>query len=316
MATYAQWAKSLKTHKVSWVCGEDSVLVEATVADIKQRISAQALDSVMLVAGEVPDAEIWAALNQYAMDPAARRFLLVRQAQKIKGWEQFQSWLQQSRQMPSMYVCFVSADADFPYTEQDSKKVLDTPVAQIKGRGAIVRCAGTEAEITAYVQSRLKITSSDLKVLLVRTGYSTARVKDVVGKILALGVQPTEDVIRRLCAENGTEDVVEALFYQRKQEALRIATRLDKTEASKVIGKCAVVLDYMEHLYPAVLSGSPLWEVVARGFVPDYPARLWWGAAKHFDPISREKARTALLVADHGAGVGGEGALEALIGLW
>lgn len=317
MATYAQWAKSVKTPKVSWVCGSDSVLVEATVTDIKQRIAAQALDSVMLVAGEVPDAEIWAALNQYTLDPAARRFLLVRRAEKIKGWDPFLSWMQSSRQMPSMYVCFVAGSEDFPYREEkDGKRVLDTPVGQIKGRGAIVRCAGTEAEITAYVSSRLKIGTSALKVLLTRTGYSTARIKDVVGKILALDVAATDDVIRRMCEENGTEDVVEALFYQHKQEALRIAARLDKTEATRVIGKCALVLDYMEHLYPAVVSGSPLWEVVSRGLVPDYPARLWWGAAKNFDPISREKARTALLVADHGASVGGDGALEALIGLW
>jgi hypothetical protein len=72
----------------------------------------------------------------------------------------------------------------------------------------------------------------------------------------------------------------------------------------------------MEQLHPAVVNGEALWQVVSRGLVPEYPARIWWGAAKNFDPISRERARMALAVADHGAGASAEGALEALIGLW
>ncbi len=317
VATYAQWAKAKKTPRVSWVCGSDAVLVGAVVTDIRTRVGADPLDLQSVVAGDIPVTDIWAALNQYGMDPAARKFLLVRQAQRIKDWEPLADWLKRSRQMPSMFVCFVSDDEDFPaHDGKDGKRVLDSPVADIKGRGAIVRCAGSETELAAYVATKVEVTRPVLQELLTRTGYSSAKIKDVLDKAAALGLPVTQEAVRALSADFGADDVVSALFYRRIPEALRLVSGMDSSEASRVIGTCSTVLDYMEHLYPAVISGSPLWEVVARGQVPDYPARIWWGAAKHFDPISREKARTALVVADQGASVGGVGALEALVGLW
>src|SRR5207247_5800197 len=116
MANFAIWragADKGDLRKVTWVCGDQQVLVDEVVDTIRARLRVSELDYASFTGGVDLDRDIWAAANQYPLNPTANRLVLVRRAEKVRNWQPLEGWLAASRQLPGNHLLYVAAADDF-----------------------------------------------------------------------------------------------------------------------------------------------------------------------------------------------------------
>lgn len=325
MATYRQWrdhADKGDVKRVTWVCGEERTLVEEVVDTTRQLLSVSEMDYVALVAGLAPDKEVWAAMNQYPMEPTANRLVLVRDAEKLKRWRPFEDWMSNSRQMPTVYLLFVSGQHEFPYIVKDGKSTGEFPphIDVIKNRGRLVRCSTpNEDDLLAWVQRQAPMDGAVAQHLLERAAGNLGIVSNVCRKAALFPGRPSTTVIDVLCAEAPSDDFVDSLLTLNKQRAIRSLEAVPTSDYGKVIGRLDSRLELLAKLHSAVRQRKTLKDIAVSGKsdVPVFLARTLYPVAKHYDPIRRRSCRTVLTATDAAVRSGStRGVMESLVALW
>lgn len=320
MANYSSWraaADKGEVRRVTWICGDQRVLVEEVVDTVRGLLKASDLDYVSLVAGECQDKDIWAAANQYPMTPGANRLVLVRNAEKIKRWEPLAEWLANARALPTAHLLFVSNDPDVPYTLTGDKRVPKPWIEAMKPpKGHIVRCGmPNENDAIAWVARRTALGQDIARYLLTRAGGNLALVASVCAKLSLFGaVAAGPRLIDELCREVPGDSFVECLLMGQKSKAYLAADTVDAREYRRVVGTLDQRLDLMQSLNRALRTGQTPREVQG---LPTFLVRQFWPYAKYYDPQRCAQNRRALAVVDEALKNGArDGLLEALTAVW
>lgn len=320
MGTYAQWrtaADKGEVRRVTWVCGEQVVLVEEVVDTIRDLLKASDLDFVSLVAGEDPDREIWAAAHQFPMVPGANRLIQVRNAERVKRWEPLEEWIAASRTLPNSFLLFISRDPDIPVTSVEGKKVPKPWIEAMRApKGHVVRCAmPNEHDATAWAKRRGPLDEEMARYLLTRAGGNLALAASVCAKLNLCDARvPGPKVIDELCREVPTDQFVESVLLLKKRDALLAAAGMDARDYRRAILTLDHRLDLLATLNRALRTGQTVRDLVG---VPPFLVRQFWPVAKHYDERRCLYNRQLLAVVDSAHKIGArDGVLEAIVALW
>ena len=335
MATYWRYRKGRwnATRRVTWVCGEERVLVEEVVDHVRDFVAADAVDYVSLVAGVAGDRDIWAAANQYPVDPSARRLVLVRSAQWVKRWAPLQAWLADVRSMPQTYLLFVSDDEDFPHKEVDGKQELSPPCSWLRdsSSASIVKCGPLAATVpmqhgrptrpgpsdaVAWLQTHATMEDKTAEYLLTRVGGNLAAARNVAKKAALFDGVVSEQIIDVLCREAPAEDFVMRLITLDKQRAIEAGGFVPPNDYLRVIGEVDNRLQIAGQVYDMLRQRKTMRDAASSG-LPPFVLRQVWDSARHYDEQKQKKCRQTLAFVDEQVRAGNRtGALAALVAMW
>jgi hypothetical protein len=316
---WTQWrarADLGEVKRVTWVCGDQAVLVEEVVGFIRTQLAVSELDDIRLTAGESADTALWAAANQLPLTPGASRLVTVRDAEKISNWEPLPGWLRAGRTLTGVHLLFVSGEADFPHTTVGRKTTLAGHIETMKPpRGHLVRCSlpnGTDA--VAWVRRHAQVDDATAKYMLIRSGGSLAKTAAVCAKLALFRRTPDRAVIDQLLDQAPADSFVDSLLALDKKAALSAIPGLRGNDFGKAIGVLDQRLDQLAVLYTAVQTARTARDIPG---VPTFLARQLLPVAKFYDPKRCTKCRQALAVVDEAHRSGARvGVAEALVAMW
>lgn len=320
MPSYAQWRQSAdkgQVARVTWLCGDQRVLVEEVIEETKRILDISEFDYVSLSADSDPEVAIWDAAYQYSLDPDAFRFVLVRAADKISRWEPLKSWFADSRHLVNTYLMFVSDEADYP-TVSDTKGELLAHVELIRNKGKAVRCSmPNEHELTEWVKRNSTFGDSTTKFLLQRTGSDLAAVANICKRSMMFKNDPGNVIVKQLVEEASLQSFADALIFNNKKSALLEIQKTPVSEYSKIIGQLYSRLDMLYVLHKAAPNFNTIKEMSAATGVKIFLIQRYLSAAKTYDRNKVIKCRNLLTIVDDAVQRNAtDNALELLVTMW
>lgn len=315
MGSFTQWRTAIDAgdlRRVTWVAGDQPVLVEEVVATTRLKLNPSDLDYVSLSYGPAYEREVWAAANQFPLTPGANRMVLIRDADKLTRWSQLDTWLSRTRSLPGVYLVFVS---DRP-EDLGTRKGVPAHLAGIRApRGFIVRACGlSENDAVAWVQARSSLDTALAKYLLTRTGGNLDAAAAVCAKLALFDQGAGSATINALVAESSSDDFTDNLIAGDKRKALMRLPDLAHTDRIKAVALLDSRLDLLERLHRMKIAGHSWRE--ASGISP-FLLRQYMPHATGYDPDTCTHRRQVLAVLDDVLRRGvHDGVLESLVALW
>lgn len=319
MGSYSQWRAAIDAgdlRRVTWVAGDQHVLIEEVVDTTKNKLNLSPMDYVSLSFSSTFDRDVWAAANQYPLNPGSNRMILIRDAEKLTRWHQLDAWLTRTRTLPGVHLVFVSNETDLPTHTVGGKKTLKPHVAGLKApRGSLVKCTmPAEADALAFVRRRAPLDEGTARYLLTRTGGNLAAAAAVCAKLTLFQQRPGAATINALVAETPAAGFTDNLIALNKRQALLNLTGLHPSEQIKLIALLDSRLDLLERLHRIQIAGQS-WRD-ATGINP-FLLRQYMPHARHYDTASCTHRRRVLAVIDDALRTGArDGVFEALVSLW
>lgn len=296
------------------------MLVEQALDAIKRVSGATAANSFSLLADDGEE-KVWAAMNQHALDSEDRRFLVVRNAEKIKAWDQFESWMT-SRQAPNVRVVMVAGERTWPVQRNAEARARVVKSTQAMYVECSLPKSNPDRSAVEAIQTWSRLTTEQATYLARRTGYNLARCRDVCVWLSLLSVEVTTQVIDLLTEASPSQSFVTALAKLDKVGAVSAAQRLSQSERAAVVTHLADTLSDLDRLHralrKAVLRSSDL-QLVRAETARQADMRLdrvieLWESAKHYDPQTVQRRAELLVLADENRSE--VGVLERLVVQW
>lgn len=323
MASFRQWSSSkTKLKRVTWVCGSERVLVEEIVDYVRGSLVSVALDYTSLTAGEDSEVDIWAAMNQFPFDPTANKLVLIRDAERIKRWGPLLSWLDDSRRMPTTYLCFVSSEHGFYLPKKDHKAPSELPPHlewfRDKSGCQLIKCAPLDVvDAAAWLQTIAPMSENVATHLFERVGGDLGAGRNVARKLSLFDGAPTTEIVDILVSESPTAGFVEDLLALKKPRALLALETMPETEYSRVVGFLDSKLDMAGKVHHQLMQRRTAREIATSGEVPAFLVSSLMRIAKFYDAHRRNHCRQVLAVVDAALRQGArEGVMEAAVALW
>lgn len=316
MGTFKQWlGAGCPVRRVTYVCGPEPVLAEEVVAAVRADFGGE--DRTVLVAGDDHEADIWSACAQYPMDADAGRLVIVRDAARLKRWDDVPDLLETG----TSRLLFVSAEDDYARKSGSGKRELLPHLAPFRDsrHAQLIKCVAPGAEdLTGWVQRiwpGCGITAAFH--LLTRAGGEVAMVRDVAAKAAAARLEPTERTIDGLLAAQPGAEFIDCLLARRRPDALRAAARLSEPAVLGVLARLDGVLDTLARLQEAMARRLDGRDIAVKYRVPAFVARKYREIAPQYGPAEAQRCRSVLVIADDTwrSGVR-DGVLEALVAVW
>lgn len=315
MGSFAQWRTAIDAgdlRRVTWVAGDQPVLIEDVIVTTKTKLNPSDLDYVSLSFGPNFDREVWAAANQFPLTPGANRMILVRDADRLTRWGQLDAWLKNTRTLPGVYLVFVSERPE----QLTGKKGVPPHLAALRApRGFLVRAAGlSEDDAVAWVRSRSGLDSELARYLLTRTGGNLTAAAAVCAKLALFEQGAGSATINALVAESPSDDFTDNLIAGDKRKALLNLPDLSHTDRIKAVALLDSRLDLLERLHRMKVAGQSWREVSG---VSPFLLKQYMPHARSYDSDTCTHRRQALAVLDDVLRRGiNDGVMEALIALW
>jgi hypothetical protein len=338
MATYTQWYKTSEDppKRITWVCGAEHVLVEEVVDSVRSKLAPSEMDYCAFSALSNSERDIWAAVNQYPMEPTATRLVLVRDAEHLKRWATLRLWLDNRRFMPTVYLLFVSGEPDLPYVWKDGKPTSDLkPHGEwFRDIGRLVRCSYPASEVprardgkpsrpgapdvVEWVMRQASCSSTLAQYLLQRSGGNLATVRNVARKAVVIKGDLSEPVIDVLCGESPSDDFVDSLVRGQRAKAMLALQALPEKDYPRVVGALEARLAQLRRMNVALRQRKTLQDARMMEGVPAAVANAYYlKVAKMYDKSRVRGATVALAVADDALRSGARvGVMESLVQLW
>lgn len=319
MGTYTQFhtaARAGDFRRVTWICGDQPVLIEEVIDTIRDHLRPSELDRLTLHSGPTFDRDVWATANQHLLNPGSNRMILIRDADRLTRWDQLTLWLTRTRQLPGVYLVFVSNDTDLPASNVNGRKTLKPHIAQIKApRGSLVRCTlPTEADTLAWIRRRATMDDHTARYLLTRTGGNLTAAAAVCAKLNLFDTTAGKASIDALVNETPAADLADSLIAADRRRALLAADRVTERDLHRLIALLDSRLDLLQQLHRNLAQGSS-WRD-NQGINP-YLVRQYQPYARDYDPRTCARRRRVLAVIDDAIRNGAHiGLVEALIALW
>jgi DNA polymerase III delta subunit len=319
MATYGQWARSREMRRVAWACGSEPVLVEEVVSEARSRSA----DCVTLVAGDVPESDIWAVVSSPLADPSGSQLVIVRSAERLKRWDSLAPLLS-ARDLDAVRVVFVSGEPRLSQVRGEEKPVLAPHLALLRDSraGQLVECRAPDdwrdppEWLQDWASRQLGGTSREAgNYLLAVTGGSVAEAAAVGSKIRLAGLQPTAQIMSALAGR--AFSFTESLICGRRREAMVAAADMTPEELGRAIGQLASRLDVLAALRLAGEKRLDARETAVKLGVPHFLQLRYREPARSYSAARVASCRSLLAAADdawrsgESAGVG-----EFVAALW
>jgi len=321
MPSYAQWRNSIdkgQVAKVTWLCGDQRVLVEEVISETRKFLNVSEFDYFSF-SGETDSLlAIWDSAYQYALEPDANRFILVRDAEFITEWGSLTRWFVDSKNLVGTYLMFVSNDADYPYVPDTKKPELAAHVELIRSKGKTVKCSlPNDEELIAWVKRNSNFSDMTAKFLIERAGSDLPTVMNVCKKSLMFRGDPGPQVTAQLTQEFAKQSFSDCLIFNNKKSALLELNALPESEYARVVGQLYSRLDVLHTLWKAVPNFNTSRELAEATGIKLFLVHKYGAIAKNYDPTRLTKCRNVLTVVDdaiqrHATA----GAMELLVGLW
>jgi hypothetical protein len=318
MGSYAQWRTTVDgtgPRRITWVCGDQPVLIEEIVDHTRTLVAAGELDTVSLTGGTVPDVDVWAATHQYPLDPTAARFVLVRDAAKIKLWDPLRTWLAENRRLPGTHLLFVAGTTDLPAGTGPVATALEAIKAK-RTLGLIVKATQPSPDdLHAWLKRRAPALSDYVAAhLLARIGGNLMAAAHVAAKLALFDVTVSTATIDALVEELPADSFADCLLAGDKRQALRQAESMGDDDVLRALGLLDLRLDLLVAVHRGLRHGRRPHEITG---VNPYLARRYGDLAKHYEPRRAANLRTVLAVVDTALRSGARiGLLETLVALW
>jgi DNA polymerase III delta subunit len=309
MATYAQWYEGTKKNapkRVTWVCGDQPVLVEEVVDTVRTLLAVPASHRETYSASVTTEVTIWAAAQQLPLNPDANRLITIRDADRMRYWSPLKGFLADWRLIPRNHLLFVSSKPEFPD---------NTDLEPIKAKGQVVRCAQPNpADLIAWTRRRGPTLDHRTAVYLIdRAGGKLSTIANVCAQLAAFpDMKPSQVTITTLADGGTATEFLDHLLAFRKADAAHAIPLLSDREVLLTIAAVDQRLEYLQTLWYAERDKTP-----AAG-VPPFLARMLTPLAHKYEPATCARQRSVLAVLDHRVrtGTAGPGVLEALVALW
>lgn len=315
MGSWRQWRTAIDAgdlRRVTWVAGDQTVLIDEVVACTRLKLNPSDLDYVSLSYGPNYDREVWAAASQYSLTPGANRLVVVRDADRLTRWSQLETWLANTRSLPGVYLVFISDKPE----QLTAKKGLPPHLAALRApRGFLVRAAGlSEDDAVAWVQARSTLDHELARYLLTRTGGDLAACAAVCTKLALFEQGAGSATIDALVAESPSNDFTDNLIAGDKRRALLSLPDLTHGERIQAIALLDSRLDLLERLHRVTVAGRSWRDVTG---VSPFLLRQYMPHARTYDPDSCTHRRQVLAVLDDVLRRGvDDGVMETLVSLW
>ncbi len=318
MGSYAQWRSSVDTagvRRITWVCGDQPVLVEEIVDHTRTLVAADPLDTVSVTAGTVPDPDVWAATHQYPVQSGAHRLVLVRDAGKIRQWEPLRTWLAQSRRLPGVHLLFLAGTPDLAAAGTPAGQALATLKARPRLALIVKATRPSPDDLHAWLKRRAPALSDYVAAhLLARVGGDLTAAAQVAAKLVLFDVTASTSTIDALAEDLPADSFTDCLLAGDKRHALHHAQVMAAEDTGRVLGLLDQRLDLLVAVHRGLRDGHRPQDCPG---VNPYLARRYADLAKHYEPRRVANLRTVLAVVDTALRNGARtGLLETLVALW
>lgn len=319
MGSWRQWRTSIDggdLRRVTWVAGDQPVLVEDVIDTTRRLLAPGPGDYLSLSHTSTFDRDVWAEANQFPMSPGTNRMILIRDADKLNRWDQLDLWLSRTRQLPGVYLVFVSGEPDLPMTGTGNRRTLKPHVAGLRApRGYLVRCATpSEADAIAWIRARSTLTETTAGFLLTRTGGNLAACAAVTAKLALFEQAAGEQAITALVNETPAADFTDNLIALDKRRALLSLGGLRHDDMFRLTALLDARLDLLLKLHRIQIAGQTWRDVTG---ISPFLQRQYMPHARHYDAAACSRRRRVLALADavirNGARIG---VFETLVALW
>lgn len=318
MATFLEWhGRHIKGElkRAYWVCGPVRRLVEEVVDSIRTKVEAGELDAPRFTMSEAHDRDVWAEMNMFPAG-SSRRFILVREAERIRRWGPFLDWFA-SRELPRTHIVFVSS-------EHDTDRTTDWMQTIVK-KGRYVRC-GPFPLIRDRIPAAVKVLQLHHPGLRApEAHYLFSRVRgDMEAALGALEKasyfrgEISRAVIDALAELKPSDQYVDALIAGRKKEAFDAAQALPPDDVSKTVGLLDSRLDALTRV-GGIMRRDPKATVQKLCSSTGLPAITVVEVRLHASSYDRKRVRRcseALAFVDSTPASGQDGLMEVLTALW
>lgn len=314
---FNQWknyATKKDVSKVTYVCGEQSTLIELVLEDIRNILDVPVTDYTELNAST----EVWDIASQYPLDPNVNRLTVVRNAEQLTDWHQLEEWLAYSRVNPKNYIVFISYISDAPMLFAKGKKVSYVEhIELIRSKGKFIKCSQpNDDDLIKWAQS-FGLTYTSAAHLIERTSGDTAIMLDVLKKVHIWNGSPSPKALNLLCDEQALDSLADYLMMRDKKTAYLALKSLPVEEYGKVIARLDRRLDIVMEIGRYSRKRMYAGDIAATTGIKIYLVKRFMPVVKDYDDRKVRYCRQLLAMIDgvlrDGAKVG---TMESLITLW
>lgn len=331
MATFSQWQQALGRHpnprRVTWLCGDERVLVEEVLTYIKKQLEPAVWNYVPLVAGEDSERRIWTEADQHPLGPG-NRLVVIRNAEQLQHWERLEEWLQYRHLNPQTFLVFVSNEARLPRTEptpeqrrKGQKPEMAQHLTSIGTKGHLIECrpytTATAKHSVKWVQSKVSMREGVAKHLLERSNFNLRLVRDICTKLAVFPGEITLTVINEMLDEQPRDDFPDALLALDKKTALLALNQTSTTDYGRILGLLDARLELAGLVHDLMVERKPQHEIAKAAGAQGFLVKDIIPVAKHYDAKRRLAIRKVLAVADEFYSSGEtDGIMEMLVAQW
>lgn len=320
MPSYVQWRQAAdkgQVARVTWLCGDQRVLVEEVIEDTKRQLNVSEFDYVSL-SGEGPSVDIWDASYQYSLDPSANRLVLVREADQVQEWGPLKQWFQDSRKLTSNYILFVSDNPNYPTDEDPKNPQLLDHIELIRTKGKTVRCSlPSGGELVSWVKRNSILGDASANFLISRCGGDLNVISNICKKSMMFSADPGNAVVSRLADMAPALDFSDSLLMQNKKAALKCLESLAEEEYARVVGLLYSRLDLLYTLHKSAPNFSTARELSEATGIKVFLIQKYGQLAKSYSKNKITQCRNALTVVDDALQRKVyESTMELLVALW
>ncbi len=314
---FTQWkshASKKAVSKVTYICGDQSVLREIVIEDIKSILEVPVTDYLSVDSSE----SFWELASQYPLDANANRMVVVRDAEKIQDWSTLEVWLSFSKTNPNNYLVFVSAQSDAPslYTKGKRTQYVEH-IELIRTKGKFIRCSQPNNDDLVSWANSYGLTDNTSKHLVERTSGNTSSMVNVLQKVHIWNGAPNVKVIDLLCAEQALDSFADYLVQGQKATAYLALQTMSQADKDKIISKLDYRLDTVMEIARLARRRMYAGDIAASTGIKVYIVKKFLPVVNQYDETKIKYCRQVLALIDGHLRDGAKvGVWETLITLW
>ncbi len=316
---FNQWkgyAAKKEVGRVTYLCGDQTALIELVIDDIKEILQVPTTDFVAVDASQ--DDSMWESASQYPLDPNANRLVLVRNAECVRNWDILSDWLAQSRANPKNFLVFVSSQDDAPSIFAKGKRVsYESHIELIRSKGKLVRCSVPNDEDLVKWSQSYGLSKASAEFLVERTSGDTASMLDILRKVHVWNGSPSPKALSLLCDEQALDSFVDYLVLRDKSSAILSLSSMSEEERGRIITRLDKRLDMLMDIGTLVRRRMYAGDIAATTGIKVYLVKRFMPVVKDYDNNKIRYCRQLLTMIDGAVRDGVKtGAWETLVTLW
>lgn len=332
MTLYHRWrvglAKKPEPKQVTWICGEERVLIEQVLQHITRYLAPSPWNTTRIDARESSIRQIRAELYQHPMG-VGERLIVVRHADAIEDWSFLIEWLPKRNLNPKTYVVFISDESGIPKIDPTPEErragAKPTPPEHldlIQKRGAVIECrpftSATAKYAPAWVQSMMPMREPVARHLMERASFQVRLVRDTCIKLRAAGVtEVTVTHINQLLSEQPRDTFQDALLARDHKTAFLALRTIPEDEYGKLIGLLDSQLDLTGLVHDMMVEHSKPGDIARAAGKQAWLVPEIMPVAKHYNSKRRLEIRKVLALVDTAWRAGHrKGLLDVITAFW